>query len=168
MIFGEPPGQQLVHIATQVPSIPEPALGTTFYPQGQRGVPDLAADGSPLSGVLVIQDGAFSSYVWGGTSLSAPLTAGMTALVQGNTWFFTIGDLAPSLYQLYSQENHFFYVSQSQFSISQLYHGVGGAMFETGSGQNGPFTVTPGVWNPVAGLGQLNVYGLSRVISGAD
>jgi len=168
MIFGEPPGQQLIHIATQVPSIPEPALGTTFYPQGQRGVPDLAADGSPLSGVLVIQDGAFSSYVWGGTSLSAPLTAGMTALVQGNTWFFTIGDLAPSLYQLYSQENHFFYVSQSQFSISQLYHGVGGAMFETASGQNGPFTVTPGVWNPVAGLGQLNVYGLSRVISGAD
>jgi hypothetical protein len=41
-------------------------------------------------------------------------------------------------------------------------------MFETAYGQNGPFHVTPGVWNPVNGLGQLNVYGLSQVISGAD
>jgi subtilase family serine protease len=168
MLFQEPPGQQLIHISTEgVTSIPEPALGITFHPQGQRGVPDLSADGDPSTGVLVIQDGALSPYVWAGTSLAAPLTAGMTATVQSSTRFFTIGDLAPSLYLLYQQENGRFYVSQTQFSLSQLNHGVEGVMFETASGQNGPFHVTPGTWNPVNGLGQLNVYGLSQVISRA-
>jgi len=133
-----------------------------------RGVPDLSADADPSTGVLVIQDGAFSPYVWGGTSLAAPLTAGMTATVQSSTWSITIGDLAPSLYLLYLQENGAFYVYQTQFSLSQLNQGVPGVMFETAYGQNGPFHVTPGVWNPVNGLGQLNVYGLSLVISGAD
>jgi len=169
MVFREPLGQQLVHISTQVSSIPLPAVGITFHPQGQRGVPDLAADADPATGVLVWVDGAFSPYVWGGTSLAAPLTAGMTSLVQSNTRSFTIGDLAPSLYQLYSQENHGsywsnFYVSQTQFSIFQLYRGVEGTMFETPSGQNGPFSVIPGAWSPVTGLGQLNVYGLSHEI----
>jgi len=170
MVFKEPSGQQLVHISTQVSSISLPVLGITFYPQGQRGVPDLAADADPATGVLVWVDGAFSPYVWGGTSVAAPLTAGMTTLVQSNTRFFTIGDLAPSLYQLYSQENHGpywsqFYVSQTQFNIFQLNRGVQGTMFETPSGQNGPFSVIPGAWSPVTGLGQLNVYGLSQVIS---
>jgi kumamolisin len=165
MVFSEPLGQQLVHISTQVNSISEPALGITFYPQGQRGVPDLAADANPSTGVLVIQGGAFSSYEWGGTSLAAPLVAGMTTTIQSSIKSFAIGDLAPSLYQLYSQEQHGFYVSQSQFNIFQLYSGIPGAMFETASGQNGPFTVTPGNWNPVAGLGQLNAYGLSQIIS---
>jgi subtilase family serine protease len=165
MLFHEPLGQQLVHISTQVSSIPEPTLGITFYPQGQRGVPDLAADADPSTGVLVIQDGTFSPYIWGGTSLSAPLTAGMTALVQGNNRYFTIGDLAPTLYQLYTQEDDGFYVHQTTFSLSQLSYGVQGTMFITASGQNGEFYVTPGVWNPVAGLGQLNVYGISQTIS---
>jgi subtilase family serine protease len=165
MLFKEPVGQQLVHISTQVSSIPEPALGITFYPHSMRGVPDLAADADPTTGILVIQDGAFSPYVWGGTSLAAPLTAGMTATVQSGTRFYTIGDLAPSLYLLYLQMNHGFYVYQNHFSLSELSHGVSGVMFETAYGQNGPFQVTPGVWNPVDGLGQLNVYGLSHVIS---
>ena len=165
MLFKEPLGQQLIHISTQVSSIPEPALGFTFYPQGMRGTPDLAADGDPTTGVLVIQGGTFSPYFWGGTSLSAPLTAGMIATVQSNTRFFTIGDFAPSLYLLYLQMNHGFYVYQNQFSPSELSHGVPGVMFETAYGQNGPFHVTPGVWNPVDGLGQLNVYGLDQVIS---
>jgi subtilase family serine protease len=168
MLFKEPLGQQLIHISTQVSSIPEPALGPTFYPQGMRGEPDLSADADPATGVPVIQDGFFSPYVWGGTSLAAPLTAGMTATVQSSTRFFTIGDLAPSLYLLYLQENSRFYVQQTQFSLFQLSRGVQGVMFETASGQNGPFSVTPGIWNPVTGLGQLNVYGLSQVISGAD
>jgi hypothetical protein len=55
-------------------------------------------------------------------------------------------------------------VHQSQFSLSQLSRGVQGKMFETASGQNGEFYVTPGVWNPVAGLGQLNVDGFSQAI----
>ena len=172
MLFKETPGQQLIHMPIQVSSIPEPALGITFYPQGQRGTPDLSADADPSTGVLVVQDGTFSEYVWGGTSLAAPLTAGMITTVQSNTRSFTIGDLAPSLYQLYSQEHGSygtqFYVPQTQFSIFQLYRGIRGTMFEAASGQNGPFTVTPRVWNPVTGLGQLNVYGLSQVISDAD
>jgi subtilase family serine protease len=168
MVFQEPLGQRLIHISTQVSSISEPTLGITFYPQGMRGEPDLSADADPATGVLVIQDGAFSPYVWGGTSLAAPLTAGMTATVQSNTRFFTIGDLAPSLYLLYMHQNGRFYVYQTQFYLPQLYRGVRGVMFETASGQNGPFSVTPGIWNPVTGLGQLNVYGLSQVIADAD
>jgi len=164
MLFGEPQGQTLIHIATQVASIPEPVLGLTFYPKGTRGLPDLSADADPSTGVLVIQDGAFSPYIWGGTSLAAPLTAGMTATVQSST-SFPIGDLAPILYLLYLQMNGKFYVyPYPQFTISQLSHGVQGLMFKTAYGQNGEFYVTPGVWNPVCGLGQLNVYGLSQVI----
>jgi kumamolisin len=164
MVFEEPLGQELIHISTQVPSIPLPALGITFYPQGMRGEPDLAADGDPSTGVLVVVDGSFSPFVWGGTSLSAPLTAGMDATIQNNARLFTIGDLAPSLYELYLVQNHGFYVHQSTFSLHELDHGVSGTMFETSSGQNGPFSVTPGSWNPVAGLGQLNVYGLSQLV----
>jgi subtilase family serine protease len=165
MLFEETPGQQLVHISTEgVTSIPEPDLGLTFYPQGMRGEPDLSADADPSSGVLVVQDGAFSSYFWGGTSLAAPLTAGMTATVQSSTGSFTIGDLAPSLYLLYQQENGAFYVHQTHFTLSQLNQGVQGVMFVTAYGQNGPFYVIPGMWNPVCGLGQLNVYGLSQVL----
>ena len=172
MLFKELPGQRLIHMPIQLSSIPMPALGITFYPQGQRGTPDLSAVADPSIGVLVIQDGTFSQYEWGGTSLAAPLTAGMITTVQSSVRSFAIGDLAPTLYQLYSQENHGsygpqFYVSQTQFSIYQLYRGVQGAMFETASGQNGPFTVTPGIWNPVTGLGQPNVFGLSQVISDA-
>jgi len=170
MVFHEPLDQQMVHIATQVSSIFEPLLGTsgiTFYPQGQRGVPDLAADADPATGVLFVLDGAIFPYAYGGTSLAAPLTAGMSSLVQGNTPYFTIGDLAPTLYQLYSHDGGF-YTYQSQFGISQLSHGIHGVMFLTASGQNGVFHVTPGVWNPVAGLGQLNVYGLALALSSSD
>jgi len=163
MVFGETLGQRLAHISTQVSSISLPALGITFYPQGQRGVPDLAADADPSTGVLVYVDGSFSPYVWGGTSLASPLTAGMTMTVQSANRYFTIGTLAPTLYQLYSF-GFGFYVHQTTFSNFQLKFGVQGTMFETAGGQNGPFSVTPGVWNPVAGLGQLNVYGLSRVV----
>lgn len=165
MVFKETPGQERIHISTQVSSIPEPALGITFYPQGQRGEPDLAADADPSTGVFIIQDGAFSPYVWGGTSLAAPLTAGMDATVQSNTRQFTIGVLAPSLYEMYSQHGSF-YVQQTQFLINQFNFGVQGTMFQTASGQNGEYTVTPGVWNPVDGLGQLNVYALSQAFSG--
>ena len=163
MLFKETPGQKMVHISTQVSSIPLPALGITFYPQGQRGIPDLSADGDPSTGVLVVQDGAFSPYVWGGTSLSSPLTAGMTMTVQSANPSFTIGTLAPTLYQLYSSGPGF-YVNQVQFTYNQLNHGVQGTLFVTSGGENGPFLVTPGAWNPVAGLGQPNVYGLSEVI----
>ncbi len=167
MVFSEPKDQQLVHISTQgVNSISEPVLGVTFYPQGQRGVPDLAADADPSSGVFIILNDGLSG-VWGGTSLASPLTAGMTALIASHIGWFNIGDLAPTLYQLYLQQGHSFYVHQTTFNNYQLQYGVSGSMFETASGQNGPFTVTPGVWNPVAGLGQLNAYGLSQVITNA-
>ena len=164
-LFPETAGQKLVHISTQVASVSEPALGLTFYPQGQRGVPDLAADGDPSSGVLIIQNGTFSPYVWGGTSLATPLTAGMVSSIQGVVPYFQIGDLAPTLYELYAQEGHGFYVPQGPVSLRGLTYGIPGSMFETSGGQNGEYYVTPGVWNPVAGLGQLNAYGLSQVIA---
>jgi len=173
MVFTEPLGQQRVDISTQVSSIWDPIVGSsgvTFYPQGQRGVPDVSADADPASGVLVVTDGSTcpgypTCYVWGGTSLAAPLTAGMTGTIQSSLKSFVIGDLAPSLYDMYYHPG--FYVHSSSFTPHELKVGVPGVLFETASGWNGEYYVIPGVWNPVAGLGQLNVYGLSQVFSDA-
>ena len=163
MVFSESEGQYHVGISTQgITSIYDPIVGSGVYfdPVGQRGVPDISADADPASGVLVITDGSFGPYVWGGTSLAAPLTAGMTATTQSSLKSFVIGDLAPSMYNMYYHSS--FYVHHSTFTPTQLNHGVPGAMFLTASGQNGEYYVTPGIWNPVTGLGQLNVYGLSQ------
>jgi hypothetical protein len=45
-----------------------------------RGVPDIAFEGSPASGALITVDGQADEQ-WGGTSLAAPLAAGMWARV---------------------------------------------------------------------------------------
>jgi hypothetical protein len=48
---------------------------------GGRAVPDVAMLADPFSGVALYSDGSWSSSVWGGTSLGAPLWSGVIALL---------------------------------------------------------------------------------------
>jgi subtilase family serine protease len=79
-----------------------------FYQQGvtpgaARGVPDVAMDADPNTGMLIGQTQAFSDGVYydeyrlGGTSLASPLFAGMTALTLQNSGS-AAGLLNPAIY----------------------------------------------------------------------
>ncbi|MGC8570568.1 MAG: S53 family peptidase [Caldivirga sp.] len=163
-VFSETPGQSLVSITYERSVVYEPALGAYFYTVGHRGVPDVAADADPFTGVLLIVNGALSPYVFGGTSLATPLTAGMTTTIQSYLGYPYIGDLAPSLYLLYHYYPSQFYVQNATVPSSQYLVGLNGGLFENLGGENGLYWVIQGEWNPVVGLGQLNVYGLSSLI----
>jgi subtilase family serine protease len=64
----------------------QPSYQAGITPAGARGVPDVAMDADPTTGMLVGQTQTFSDGVYydqyriGGTSLASPLFAGMTAL----------------------------------------------------------------------------------------
>ena len=69
-----------------------------------RGVPDVGLDGDPTTGMLIgltqtYPDGAeqYGEYRIGGTSLSSPLFAGMSALLQQHT-ASRLGFLNPTIY----------------------------------------------------------------------
>ena len=87
-----------------------PAYQNGVVPSGQSGraVPDIAMDGDPTTGMLIGEtqrypDGTakFSEFRIGGTSLSSPLTAGMTALATQNAGS-RLGFLNPAIYKLAS------------------------------------------------------------------
>ena len=65
---------------------PQPGYQAGITPAGARGVPDVAMDADPTTGMLVGQTQTFPDGVYydqyriGGTSLASPLFAGMTAL----------------------------------------------------------------------------------------
>jgi len=82
---------------------PKPSWQNGFASGTHRGVADVAFDGSPSSGAKVIVNG--SSTQIGGTSLSAPIFAGMWArviAVKGST----VGFAAPLLYALPASDFH--------------------------------------------------------------
>jgi len=158
--FNETPGQALVHIVYERTYVYEPYLGINFYTVGHRGVPDIAADANPFTGVLIVINGMLIGLI-GGTSLATPLSAGMTATIQSYLGkSFIIGDLAPTLYLLYYYYPSYFYVTRSTLPVQSYLTGIPNFMFESYGGQNGVYYVIPGQWNPVTGLGQINVYGL--------
>ena len=164
--FLETPGQVLIHIIYERIYVYEPDLGVYFYTVGHRGVPDIAADANPFTGVIIVLNGIIPPYLIGGTSLATPLSAGMTTTIQsylyGTGVDYTIGDLAPNLYLLYYYYPSQFYVSGTTYSIYGYVTGIPGTLFMTLGGQNGLYWVIPGQWNPVDGLGQINVYGLAQ------
>ena len=165
--FPETPGQALVHIVYERTYVYEPDLGINFYTVGHRGVPDIAADADLFTGVLIVINGMLTGPI-GGTSLATPLSAGMTATIQSYLGkSYVIGDLAPNLYLLYYYYPSYFYVTQSTLPVqSYLLTGIPNFMFESYGGQNGVYYVIPGQWNPVNGLGQINVYGLAQALNG--
>jgi len=165
--FPETPGQALVHIVYERTYVYEPDLGINFYTVGHRGVPDIAADADPFTGVLIVLNGVIPPYLIGGTSLATPLSAGMTATIQSYLGkSYVIGDLAPNLYLLYYYEYPQFYAWGSAYPTQQFYTGIPGAMFPTLGGENGLYWVIQGMWNPVDGLGQINTYGLAQALRG--
>jgi len=164
--FPETPGQALVHIIYEHIYVYEPDLGILFYTVGHRGVPDIAADADPFTGVLIVLNGVIPPYLIGGTSLATPLSAGMTATIQSYLGkSYVIGDLAPNLYLLYYYyEYPQFYAWGSAYPTQQFLTGISGFMFPTLGGENGLYWVIQGRWNPVNGLGQINAYGLSSAL----
>ena len=163
--FPETPGQALVHIVYERTYVYEPDLGINFYTVGHRGVPDIAADANPFTGVLIVLNGTLTGPI-GGTSLATPLSAGMTATIQSYLGkSYVIGDLAPNLYLLYYYYPSYFYVTQSTLPVQSYFTGILNFMFESYGGQNGVYYVIPGQWNPVNGLGQINVYGLAQALN---
>jgi len=162
--FSETIGQSLIGATYERPFVYEPDLGIDFYTLGNRGVPDIAADADPFTGVLIVLNGVIPPYIVGGTSLATPLSAGMTATVQSTVPTFTIGDLAPTLYLLYEYYPSMFYAMQTTAPLQSYYTGIPGFMFQSLGGQNGVYWVLQGRWNPVNGLGQINVYGLDGAL----
>ncbi len=93
-----------------------------------RWTPDVAADASPETGYKVMIDGQWS--VIGGTSASAPLWAGLIALLNQGLGH-EVGDLHPVLY--------------GNLGLKGGFHAIT-------IGGNGSYSAGPG-WNPVAGWG---------------
>jgi subtilisin family serine protease len=98
-----------------------------------RGIPDVAAIASPSSGAILLIGG--SRMVIGGTSLSAPVWAGLIALINQGLGY-NVGYLNPLLYQKVGPAGVLRSITQGNNSMG----GVQG------------YAAGPG-WNPVAGWG---------------
>jgi pseudomonalisin/xanthomonalisin len=106
-----------------------------FVGGSTRGVPDLAFDGDPATGVMLIVGGSYSSSTWGGTSLAAPILTGLMSRLQA------------------AQKNRL------PFPVEQFY-GFPDAIrpltyHDVTSGSNGAYKATAG-WDYVTGFGSLN------------
>jgi subtilase family serine protease len=81
----------------------QPAYQAGITPSGARGVPDVAMDGDVTTGMLIGETQTFpegthyDQYRIGGTSLSSPLFAGMTALALQHAGS-AVGLLNPRIY----------------------------------------------------------------------
>ncbi len=105
-----------------------------------RGVPDVAADASPLSGYRIrLNDG--SEQPVGGTSAVAPLLCALVALLNQSTGT-PIGFANPILYQLAHVEGVFRDITE---------------------GTNGAYRAAPG-WDACSGLGSVNGTGLLEAL----
>jgi kumamolisin len=125
--------------------------GSGLAANGKRGYPDVSALADPVTGVFVCY-GATPSCAnqWGGTSLSAPLLTGMTALFnqylvgQGKP---ALGFLSPTLYNL-----------QNVTPTFPAFH-------DTTSGTNGGYSAGTG-WDAVTGEGTPDAWNIARDLAG--
>ena len=100
-----------------------------------RAIPDVAFDGDPTSGLLMMYYGSVDTqYPIAGTSLSAPIFAGLWTRIQ-SAHANTLGFPGMSLYGLHDTD--------------------GGVFHDVRSGENGGYATTPG-WDPVTGFGSLD------------
>lgn len=108
-----------------------------------RAIPDISTDGDPNTGALVVIQGG--GYQIGGTSLSAPIMAGLTALINANRKAAgqpTVGLLNPALYAAASTK----------------------AIRDITEGDNGAFEAGPG-HDLVTGLGVPDVTQLNAILN---
>ena len=108
-----------------------------------RGVPDVAGDADPLTGLVFYEDGQWS--LAGGTSASAPLWAGLMAIANQMAGH-ALGFINTALYKLaasgnYAQDFHDITVGDNTYNNKGVY--VPG------------YAATPG-WDPTTGLGTPN------------
>ena len=117
-----------------------PGLPVSGQYANARGVPDVAADADPNSGVVLVDDGinvGAAGVAWGGTSLASPLWAGVIATLESykNTNF---GFYSPTAYSILNSQG---YKAQIQ---------------DVTSGSNGVYSAGNG-WDSVTGIGSPNV-----------
>ncbi len=115
--------------------------GSTVY----RNIPDVGLDANPNSGVVLWLNGGWTGRI-GGTSMSAPLWAGFTALTnerRAMAGLPSIGFLNPEIYELCAGA-----------SYSQDFHDV-----DDGT-SNGYFSTVPG-YDLVTGWGSYHGYNLA-------
>ncbi len=79
-VWGSPTGGQGTG-GGSVSGYSKPGFQAGFGPAGARSLPDVAALADPSTGVATVQGGAWATYLTGGTSLAAPIWAGVTALL---------------------------------------------------------------------------------------
>ncbi len=101
------------------------------YTESQRGVPDVALDANPSTGVLTIVDG--QKFELGGTSIATPMWAGIIATMD-QYYNRSLGLVNPIFYKISETD----YYSNAFTQIT--------------SGENFGYSAGPG-WNPVTGLG---------------
>ncbi|HEV2235257.1 MAG TPA: S53 family peptidase [Ktedonobacterales bacterium] len=126
--FAAPPAQQAL------PSAVQSLLG------GKRGIPDVAADADPATGMQFIINGGTDAA--GGTSASTPLWAGIIALADQKAGH-PLGDVNPALYKLGLS-------SAAASDFRDITAGNNDANAQ-GTPVQG-FPAVPG-WDPVTGLG---------------
>jgi subtilase family serine protease len=152
----------------------QPSYQAGITPAGARGVPDVAMDADPTTGMLVgetqtFPDGVYyDQYRIGGTSLASPLFAGMTALAFQNAGG-GVGLLNPTIYAN-AGSGAFTDVTgpgPDAGNVRADYaNGVdasGGLLYSVRTfDQDSSLTVTPG-WDDVTGLGSPNSGWLTAV-----
>jgi hypothetical protein len=127
-LFGEPSWQA----AASVPS------------NGMRGVPDVAWDADPLTGVIVYVSGGF--WVYGGTSVGSPSWAGSMALIDSVAGH-GLGFINPELYSIYSNPTEY----------ASAFHDVT-------VGDNDPNLAAKG-WDPLTGMGTPDIANLASLLT---
>lgn len=158
-----------------------------FYQKGlsyvNRTNPDIALDADPYTGVNVYvseQVGNFSFYIIylgvGGTSLAAPLAAGIFAIID-QYYNNTLGFVNPYLYRLYFMSDKVPYKYSFLPTYSYVSETTAGLMFDfspillTGAeiysvfGNDTGYFATPNKYNFVTGLGSINAYELLTLIN---
>jgi subtilase family serine protease len=145
----------------------QPAYQHGVTPAGARGVPDVAMDGDVTTGMLVGQTQTFPDGVYydqyrvGGTSLSSPLFAGMTALAFQHAGG-GVGLLNPTIY---AQSNTGVFTDVTgpgpdtgnvRVDFADSVDSAAGLLYSVRTfDQDTSLTVTPG-WDDVTGLGTPN------------
>lgn len=133
--------------------MPEPAFQLGVQQTGHRSVPDLSMVADPNSGVYVVYGPSNQVFTnVGGTSLSAPMFAGVMALAnQGRALnglpAWNSDDLLAALYSLASSPDYNTY------------------FYDVTAGSSNGYSAGPG-WDIVSGLGAPNVAPLIQYLAG--
>jgi hypothetical protein len=131
-------------------SQPSWQTGLGVMNNGERGVPDVAWDADPQTGVLVaVFDNGTKSYnydVVGGTSVGSPCWAGSMALIDQKAGR-SLGFINPTIYSILNNSTEY----------SKAFHDIT-------FGNNNPYSATIG-WDPLTGVGSPNLEELANYLA---